>query len=166
MKHVVDSVNKFCSTDNYLLCTDSKVYWDIPCFPHSYTGCRSVSVGAIWTLCMDSAEVSMAVCFPIGHVHAAGAPIPNLMRHTTLVSTGKLKMSLHKWILRGTSCWTTIRMCCGGREMMSLLCLCPRVHCCAIAISMWRVRVVFDTHPTRQCVNEKHPNLGTFRAAL
>ena len=38
MKHVVDSVNKFCSTDKYLLCADGKVVYlgYLILFPYLY----------------------------------------------------------------------------------------------------------------------------------
>ena len=36
-----------------------------------------------------------------------------------MASTDKLQMYWHKWTLRGTSCWTTKSMCCGGREIMT-----------------------------------------------
>jgi hypothetical protein len=35
-----------------------------------------------------------------------------------MASTDKLQMYWHKWTLRGTSCWTTMRMCCGGMEIV------------------------------------------------
>ena len=117
MKHVVDSVNRFCSADTHLLCADGQVIYNeydmfIPFMICVYVVARCVYAGVTWIRCAWTGQKSpWPVCVPTGHVHAAGALIPNSTTPSHSASTGERKMYLHSWMPRGNSYWTTKTVC-------------------------------------------------------
>jgi hypothetical protein len=87
MKHVVDFINNFCSTDSHIMCAHGKVVfllclWPISYSSHTYARYRCVYVGAFWIHYAWTVPVQRSlwlVCVPTGRVYAVGVPIPGLI---------------------------------------------------------------------------------------